>query len=263
MPRTPRLLVGLSIVNGLLTLIAAIVFAAGPYGAFRPQDSGAFRSIGGLLVAFAALACIAFTVAANQGHRGLIAGLSIIDAIANTVFLLSPFHVPHEIHLLVIFSSLVVFVVAITETPGASARIPTWSAVMILFGSMVGGTALIGVGRFTFYPGAIDSQAIAGLAIALAGLTLFAVGTGGAVAGRFDLQPNALLVAATAGACVAAIVTGLQDLNREGVGYESFAAVGTPWSARFWILITAMLVSGLLLGAGPSPTRERVSSDAF
>lgn len=258
MPRTPKLFAGLSIANGLATLITAVVFAAGDYGAFRPQDSGAFRAIAGLLVAFAAIACLAFVGAAFRRNLVLIAGLSVVVAAANGVLALSPFHVPQSMHALTIVTSGLAFLAAVTEPPTVAflGRSRSWPVRLMLLGSSAGGVALMGVGRYEFGPGDLDAQRAAGLAIAITGLTLFAVGTGAAVTGglgRARFRPSLMVVSAAT--CFATIVVGVADLHREGVGRGSFAEVGNPWSGLFWLLLTATLVSAVIL-AGFHTMRE-------
>ena len=249
MSKTSRLLTALCLANGCLTLVTATTFATGDYGAFRPQDSGAFRPIAGLLVAFAAVACLAFGAAAARGNLVTIAGLAGFVAIANGIFFLSPFHVPRAFHMLTAVVSTLVLLIALTEMSQPTRIGPFWPVWMILLGAAVGGVALLAVGRYEFAPGDMDPKRAAGIVLAILGLTLFAVGTGAVARSRLlDPSVRPALLAGTATACGAAIWTGIRDVQNAGVGLRSFAEVGNPWSGRFWLLLAATLITATALG---------------
>src|SRR5436309_2592816 len=83
MTRVERTLAALAVANGATALVAAIVFATGNYGAFRPQDSGGFQQIAGLLVAYAAVSFVCFVGAATGRRWDIVASLSAIVALGN------------------------------------------------------------------------------------------------------------------------------------------------------------------------------------
>lgn len=267
MPRNPKLLAGLSLANGILTLITATVFALGRFGSFGATLTGGFRSIGGLLVVFAAITFLTFCAGPlllpDRRAVALIGGMAFVDGLANAFFVvgrLAGFYVPEALHWLNgMLCALVVFLAVIELVTSARdpERLAPWPVAVALAGSSVGGVALLaGIGRYEWAMGVQDRLAIAGssIAVAIIGLTLFALGTGGvtgALIGR-DGMPGArflgALIIASVLLCGATVRVAVGDVDAASIR-GALRPPADPWSGAFWVLLTATLASAIMLGA--------------